>query len=591
MTALLAVIAGRADGAAPSPAALRAAAGAGSGASPRFASWRSADGRVALAVGREEWECRPWLAGEAEVASRGAVSVVADASLYSRAELAASLSAAGMRGVCADDSAAALIAAAYRAFGAVALLELNGDFAFVLWDADRRTLHLGRDFVGTRTLYYRVAGDRVLVASTMDGLLALSGDVPAFDLLGLAESASGLVHPTGRTCWTGVQAVPPGRVLEVRHSLDVRETARWSPPAFASDGGSDFTEAASALRDVLRTAVAERMAPDVTAVWMSGGYDSPSVFATARAAAASAGTRVESVSVSYPVGDTGREDEIIERILAHHDATGRWIDSAEMPLLGDVEREAARRDDPFVAMYDGFFRRAARETREVGGRVAFSGHGGDVLFDSPMIYLADLFGRRASAHARQGAAGVAGSDVDSGEPARGDARAARARDGRQAWARAAGAAQGAASRAGVMAARADRTADRRHRMDAARCPSQRDARERGRGVVAHLPLLHQVAGARRRRVPRARRRVPHAAPRPASARARGDAAAVGAAERRALEVAPAGRDEGNASRGCAAAAPASRRASRATIWRAARARSSRATSRQWRESRRWRTSG
>ena len=43
-------------------------------------------------------------------------------------------------------------------------------------------------------------------------------------------------------------------------------------------------------------------------------------------------------------------------------------------------------------MYDGFFRSAAREARAAGARVALSGHGGDVLFDSSLIYFADLLG-------------------------------------------------------------------------------------------------------------------------------------------------------------------------------------------------------
>ena len=71
----------------------------------------------------------------------------------------------------------------------------------------------------------------------------------------------------------------------------------------------------------------------------------PPSFATARTAlTAGRSGRVETISVSYPEGDQGREDEIIERILAHHGAQGRWIDSAELPLLGDVSLDAARRD-------------------------------------------------------------------------------------------------------------------------------------------------------------------------------------------------------------------------------------------------------
>jgi len=337
-------------------------------------------------------EARAWLGDDAPIAVRGGVRVAADATLYDRQSLAAALRAAGQP-VAADAPAVEQIAACYRAFGAEGLLRLNGDFAFVLWDAERRLLFLGRDFAATRPLHYAVHGGRLLVASALDDLLELRGERPDFDLLGIAEAASGLVDAGGRSCWSGVQSVPPGCVLVVDSALRVREAARWSAPTFETGSATTFTDAAMELREVLRRAVVDRMAPDVTAVWMSGGYDSSSVFATARSALAR-GTpgRVETISVSYPEGDSGREDEIIERILAHHGTTGRWIDGGVLPLLGDVAMEAALRDQPFAAMYDGFFRNASRAARAAGARVALSGHGGDVLFDSSLIYFADLFG-------------------------------------------------------------------------------------------------------------------------------------------------------------------------------------------------------
>jgi len=335
---------------------------------------------------------RPWLGDDAPTAVRGGVHVAADATLYDRQTLASALRAAGQP-VAADATAAEQIAACYRAFGADGLIRLNGDFAFVLWDAERRLLFLGRDFAATRPLHFSVHAHRLLVASSLDDLLELRGSRPELDLLGLAESASGLVDVGGRSCWRGVQSVPPGCVLVVDASLRVREAARWRAPTFETGSATSFTDAAMELRDVLRRAVADRMAPDVTAVWMSGGYDSSSVFATARSALGrEASGRVETISVSYPVGDSGREDEIIERILAHHGAQGRWIDGGALPLLGDVAAEAPLRDQPFAAMYDGFFRSAARAARRAGARVALSGHGGDVLFDSSLVYFADLFG-------------------------------------------------------------------------------------------------------------------------------------------------------------------------------------------------------
>ena len=123
---------------------------------------------------------------------------------------------------------------------------------------------------------------RLHVASSLDDVLELRGSRPDFDRLGLAEAASGLVEVGGRSAWSGVRSVPPGCVLVVDSDLRVSEAARWSAPTFETGSATSFTDASMELRDVLRRAVADRMAPDVTAVWMSGGYDSSSVFASAR---------------------------------------------------------------------------------------------------------------------------------------------------------------------------------------------------------------------------------------------------------------------------------------------------------------------
>jgi asparagine synthase (glutamine-hydrolysing) len=391
VSSLLAVLSGSDARPAPPDTALRATLRSALGASfSRVGAWRSDDSRAALAVAREEWETAPWLAGEADIATVGHVSVAADASLYSRSALLADLARAGHPAT--DDTPSALIAAVYLARGVSGLLELNGDFAFVLWDAQRRTMLLGRDFVGSRTLYYTVAKGRLIVASTLSTVLsAAGGNAPSFDRLALAEAASGLSHPSGRTAYSGVWAVPAGRVMSVGPTLRIEEAARWNPPRFETGSKTSFTDAANELRDLLREAVADRMAPDLSTVWMSGGYDSTAVFATARSAlAAGAPGTIETLSVSYPEGDQGREDDIINLVLKHHGVSGRFIDSAELPLLGDIARNAARRDNPFAAMYDGFFRRASRGSRDIGARVALSGHGGDILFDSPLIYFADL---------------------------------------------------------------------------------------------------------------------------------------------------------------------------------------------------------
>ena len=391
VSTLLAVLSGNDARSTPPSAALRATLRSTSGEAARIGAWTSDDQRAGLAVAREDWECQPWLAGDADVVSLGHVSVVADASLYSRHALAAELVRAGHPVV--DDSPTALIAAVYLSRGPAGVIALNGDFAFVLWDAQRQTMLLGRDFVGSRTLYYTIDKGRLIAASTLSGVLTALGGTRA-QLRSSRARRSGigpLSHPSGRTCYSGVWAVPAGQRAERGPIARADVVARWSAPTFET-GSSTIVHRRSPRAP--RAAQARGRGPngarplhdlDERRLRLDRRVRDGALGAGER----DAGTGRDAVG-QLPVGDQGREDDIIEMVLKHHGVQGRFIDSAELPLLGEIARNAAKRDQPFAALYDGFFRRASRGSRDVGARVALSGHGGDILFDAPLVYFADL---------------------------------------------------------------------------------------------------------------------------------------------------------------------------------------------------------
>ncbi|MGQ0704429.1 MAG: asparagine synthetase B family protein [Gemmatimonadales bacterium] len=361
---------------------------------PRGADQRAmhADRAAALGVQRADWELGPDLSGGALVVRDGDLVAVADASLYYRGDLLRRLEQAGIRPT--GPSSGHLILAAYRAWGAECAAHLEGDFAFILWDAAERRLHCARDFSGRRPLYYAVLGNDFVVASTIAAIRAHPRCPGALNLAVLAETASALVSSSQGTCYAAVSALSPGMSLTYRICGAVDLTRQWEPPsrlAAASQAGS-LEAGAEELRALLSSAVAERLPrTGPAAVSLSGGWDSTAVYGIAQQVLhprESAG--LVAVSISYPVGDPGREDELIRAVTSRWNDEPRWLDIASIPLFQRTIEEAALRDEPFCHPFQHWNSALAAAGRLAGARVMLDGYGGDQLFASSNVYLADL---------------------------------------------------------------------------------------------------------------------------------------------------------------------------------------------------------
>jgi asparagine synthase (glutamine-hydrolysing) len=361
----------------------------------RVAIWRGAG--ATLAVARQSWEMSPSFSGDALVVTDGEIAVAADASIYYRDDLRAALARAHVAAT--GPTASHLILAAYRAWGADCAAHLEGDFAFVVWDAKTRTVVAARDFSGKRTLYHssRAGGGggkgTLVLASTAGGALALPGANTALNLTVIAETAAGLWGGSAETCYESVRVLQGGETLTRINGAAMRLHRHWSPPAASSRDAPPFEEAAIELRRLLTRAVTERLDTEGdTSIWLSGGWDSPAVFAAGASAldASHSSRKLLPVSISYPEGDPGREDELIRDIAARWSAHVHWLDIQNIPFFDNPLERAALRDEPFAHPFEMWHRSLARGSRATHSRVALEGVGGDQLFQVSEVYLADL---------------------------------------------------------------------------------------------------------------------------------------------------------------------------------------------------------
>jgi asparagine synthase (glutamine-hydrolysing) len=270
--------------------------------------------------------------------------------------------------------------------------ELEGDFAFVLWDRKSGRAVCARDFGGKRPLYYAALGAGLVVASTASAIAALRPYSSELNLPVLAETCAQFWSGSEETCYAGVYELAAGTTLVWTRETGCRVERHWRVPEIGTST-RDFRESAEQLGALLKRATIERMARhSATAVWMSGGWDSSSVFAAGRAALrdAESARSLIPISISYPKGDPGREDELIMSIANHWNSSVHWLAVDRIPLFDNAEEGAAGRDLPSAHTYEHWNRALARASRAAGARVAFDGNGGDQLFQISDVFLSDL---------------------------------------------------------------------------------------------------------------------------------------------------------------------------------------------------------
>ena len=217
----------------------------------------------------------------------------------------------------------------------------------------------------------------------------------------IGATAAGLLWSAGSdSCYRDVHVLPAAHTLSWTPFHSHAPEPHWRPPV--RDPGAPtapLAEAAEELRGLLESAVAERSAgTGVTTVWMSGGWDSTAVMGAGVAALGNSEPcapprALHSVSISYPRGDPGREDDIIADVAAFCGVDVRWLDIADIPLLDGLAERAAATDEPPAHLYELWNRALARATRACGARIALDGSGGDQLFQVSDIYLSDLLRR------------------------------------------------------------------------------------------------------------------------------------------------------------------------------------------------------
>ncbi len=252
----------------------------------------------------------------------------------------------------------------------------QGHFAVGLHDDAGRTF-LAVDRFATRTLCYRIDGDRLLFSERAD---EVAGPKAEIDPQAVFDYLYFHAIPSPRTIFRGVYRLPPGH-FAVFDQGQLTVAPYWKPDFDETDPGS-FGHARTRFRQLLADGVSAQLDGTPPAAFLSGGTDSSTV---AGLIAQVSGQAPATYSIGFEA--EGYDEMAYARLAAKHFGT-RHHEYYVTPddLVDGIPRVAAHHDQPFGNSSALPAYCCALRAREDGITRLLAGDGGDEIFGGNTRY-------------------------------------------------------------------------------------------------------------------------------------------------------------------------------------------------------------
>src|SRR5581483_6505004 len=272
----------------------------------------------------------------------------------------------------------------YQEEGEDCVQQLNGQWAFAIWDSTKKKLFVSRDRLGVRPLFYTATGDEFLFASEIKAIFAAADISRELDLEGLDQIFTFWVTLPPRTAFKQVSQLPPGHSLVLQDGR-TRVYPYWRLNYSADHQPSEHDERrlTEDLLNTLLDATRIRLRSDVpVGAYLSGGLDSTIITALTHKLV---GDRLRTFSVSFEAKEFD-ESEYQREASAflhtqHSEVTCGYQDIAN--VFPDVVWHC---EQPILRTAPAPMMLLAKLVRDSGFKVVLTGEGADEMLGGYDIF-------------------------------------------------------------------------------------------------------------------------------------------------------------------------------------------------------------
>ena len=265
----------------------------------------------------------------------------------------------------------------YKQYGTSMLQHLNGMFAFVIYDNQKKKLFGARDHYGIKPFYYSLSNDKFSFASELKSLLTLPWIKKELDHQAVYDYFSFQAVPAPSTIFKSIKKLPAASYIEYDlKTKTIKQASYWSPKLSSSNiTKADLPEYKGLIKEKFLEAVQRWTLSDVEiACSLSGGIDSSAIVA---AMAQVSPYKIKTYTVGYVDAPDIDEKEMAKKVsqkwnTEHHEIIVRADD-----LLTHLDKMVYYLDEPYAGGLPSWF---VYEAMSKDVKVAMTGSGGDELF-------------------------------------------------------------------------------------------------------------------------------------------------------------------------------------------------------------------
>jgi asparagine synthase (glutamine-hydrolysing) len=316
----------------------------------------------------------------------GSVWIVYNGEIYNHQKLRRELEAKGHRYKSRTDTETILHL--YEEEGEDCVLNLEGMFAFAIWDNKKKRMLFARDRIGKKPLYYTIQNGQLTFASEIKAILEHPLIKRDIDTTALFHYLTLYVTPAPMTLFNGINKLPPGYIMVCDKDGNIKQEQYWD--AIAPQQTEEYPEEyyIENIRSLLSESIEKRMMSDVPfGVFLSGGIDSSTNVALMSKLM---NRPVDTFSVGFKDQPAYNEFDYARQVAAEFKTNHHEVIIDYRDLMDYIPNLVYHQDEPLADWVCVPLYYVSKLARDNGTIVIQIGEGSDEIFfgyDGYMTYL------------------------------------------------------------------------------------------------------------------------------------------------------------------------------------------------------------